>query len=114
MAIKKVSSVTIKPQHHAWELINPSGIIDAYDIIYSSNTFAPRIGLKRNNEYIASLVFEANGKVLAPDTVVGKLAMLHYHLDDFANVIDLLRNEAPLGLFYNGSGGGSENGLRTL
>jgi hypothetical protein len=39
---------------------------------------------------------------------------LHYHLDDFQNAIDLLRNEKPIYMYYNGSGGGFENGIRTM
>ena len=32
---------------------------------------------------------------------------------DFDNAIDLLRNEKPMYLLYNGSGGGFENGIKT-
>jgi hypothetical protein len=45
---------------------------------------------------------------------VNKQAQLHYHLDDFRNAIDLLRYEKPIYMFYNGSGGGFENGIRTM
>jgi hypothetical protein len=40
--------------------------------------------------------------------------MLYYHLDDFQNAIDLLRNEKPVYLYYSGSGGGHENGIKTM
>jgi len=36
-----------------------------------------------------------------------------YHLDDYENTIDLLRNESPVYLLYRGSGGGFENGIKT-
>ena len=38
---------------------------------------------------------------------------LHYHLANFENVIDLLRNEKPMYLLYSGSGGGFENAVKT-
>ena len=38
---------------------------------------------------------------------------LYYHLDDYRNAIDLLRNETPVYLLYSGSGGGFENGIKT-
>jgi hypothetical protein len=38
---------------------------------------------------------------------------LYYHLDDYQNAIDLLRNKAPIYLLYNGSGDGFENGIKT-
>jgi hypothetical protein len=37
---------------------------------------------------------------------------LYYHLDDYPNAIDLLRNEGPMHLLYSGSGGGFENGIK--
>ena len=40
-------------------------------------------------------------------------ANLNYHLDHYANVIDLLRNEKPVYLLYSGSGPGFENGIKT-
>ena len=59
-------------------------------------------------------IFLPNGAALPADTVVNKQAQLHYHLDDFRNAIDLLRYEKPIYMFYNGSGGGFENGIRTM
>jgi hypothetical protein len=38
---------------------------------------------------------------------------LYYHLDDYQNAIDLLRNEHPIYLLYSGSGSGYENGIKT-
>jgi hypothetical protein len=88
--------------------------IDAYEVLYSANGFAPRIALKNAGNYVGQMIFMPNGAALPADTVVNKQAQLHYHLDDFQNAIDLLRNEKPIYMYYNGSGGGFENGIRTM
>jgi hypothetical protein len=88
--------------------------IDAYEVLYSANGFSPRIALKNAGNYIGQLLFLPNGAALPADTVVNKQAQLHYHLEDFQNVIDLLRNEKPIYMYYNGSGSGFENGVRTM
>ena len=87
--------------------------IDEYYVLYSANTFAPRIALKKDSDFVGTLVFKANGATLPQDRMIGDHVMLFYHLDDFQNTIDLLRNEKPMYLFYNGSGPGYENGIRT-
>jgi|SRR3954451_21321368 len=83
--------------------------IDDYEVMYSANTFPPRIWLKSQGEYIGQLVFEASGASLPPDTQDG----LYYHLDDFPNILDMLRNEKPMYLLFSGSGPGFENGVKT-
>ncbi len=88
--------------------------IDAYEVLYSANGFAPRIALKNAGNYIGQMLFLPNDAALPADTVVNKQAQLHYHLDDFQNAIDLLRNEKPIYLYYAGSGGGFENGIKTM
>jgi hypothetical protein len=88
--------------------------VDAYEVLYSSNTFGPRIALKNAGNYIGQLLFLPSGATLPADTVVNKQAQLYYHVEDFANVVDLLRNEKPMYMYYNGSGSGFENGLRTM
>jgi len=87
--------------------------IDAYEVMYSANTFVPRIWLKNAGRYIGQLIFRPNGSALPPDNLAGGQVNLNYHLDDYQNAIDLLRNEAPMYLLYNGSGGGFENGIKT-
>ena len=87
--------------------------IDQYEVMYSANTFPPRIWLKGAGKYIGQLVFHPNGAVLPADSMSGTQANLNYHLDDFHNTLDLLRNETPMYLLYNGSGGGFENGIKT-
>lgn len=88
--------------------------VDAYEVLYSANGFPPRIALRNAGNPIGQMIFLPNGTALPPDTVVNKQAQLHYHLDDFQNAIDLLRNEKPIYLYYNGSGGGFENGIKTM
>lgn len=87
--------------------------IDSYAVMYSANKFVPRIWLKGGGKYIGQLIFKPNGAVLPVDTMSGGQANLYYHLDDYQNSIDLLRNESPMYLLYSGSGGGFENGIKT-
>jgi hypothetical protein len=88
-------------------------MIDKYLVMYSANRFAPRIGLINGGRYIGQLVFRPNGSTLPPDAMARNQLTLYYHLDDFQNAIDLLRNESPMYLLYSSSGGGFENGIKT-
>jgi hypothetical protein len=85
--------------------------IDSHEVFYSSNTFYPRIGLLSQQQYVGQLLFLPNGAALPDDLLQDGQPQLHYHLADFHNVIDLLRNEGDVYLLYAGSGGGSENAL---
>lgn len=87
--------------------------IDQYEVMYSSNTFVPRIWLKNSGNYIGQLIFEPDGKALPPDSMAGSQVNLYYHLEDFENTLDLLRHEAPMYLLYDGTGPGNENGIKT-
>ncbi len=87
--------------------------IDTYEVMYSANTFVPRIWLTSAGKFIGQLIFKPNGSALPPDVMSGGQVNLYYHLDDFKNTIDLLRNEKPMYLLYSGSGGGFENGIKT-
>lgn len=87
--------------------------IENYEVLYAANQFAPRIWLKNGDNYIGQLVFHPNGQSLPPDGPDAANPSLHYHLDDFQNALDLLRNEKPLWLLYSGTGGGFENGIKT-
>jgi hypothetical protein len=62
---------------------------------------------------IGQLVFESNGSVLPQDGLLAGLPNLFYHLEDFENVIDLLRNEKPVFLSFTGPGFSNENGINT-
>lgn len=86
--------------------------IDQYEVMYSANKFPRRIWLKAAGKGIGQLIFMPNGAALPPDSSSGGVN-LYYHLDDYANVIDLLRNEQPMYLLYVGSGSGFENGIKT-
>lgn len=88
--------------------------IDEYEVMYSSNKFPPRIWLKSAGKYIGQLIFQANGATLADDTQAAGQYNLHYHLDDFPNCIDLLRNEKPMYLLWAGPGPGNENAIKTM
>ena len=88
--------------------------IDAYEVFYSANSFSPRIALKGAGNYIGMLVFLPSGATLPADTVTKGQVVLYYHVDHYHNAIDLLRNEKPVYLYYNGSGGGFENGIKTM
>lgn len=87
--------------------------IDQYEVLYSANTFAPRIWLKGGGKFIGQLIFHSNGAPLPADSMSGGQANLNYHLANFENVIDLLRNEKPMYLLYSGSGPGFENAVKT-
>ncbi len=88
--------------------------IDEYEVMYSANTFPPRIWLKNSGKFIGQLIFYANGSALPPDTMTGGGGVnLYFHLDDFQNAIDMLRNEKPMYLLYSGSGPSFENGIKT-
>jgi len=88
--------------------------IEKYSITYSANTFRPRIALYSASETLGQLIFHPSGTTLPSDGPLHGQIQLHYHLEDFANVLGLLRNEKPLYFFYNGTGGGFENGVKTL
>ena len=88
-------------------------LIDQYEVMYSANSFVPRIWLKNSGNYIGQLIFEPDGTKLPPDTNVNGEINLFYHLEDFNNAIDLLRDESPMYLLFNGSGGGNENGIKS-
>jgi hypothetical protein len=99
------------PTHRTERTAMPVTPIESYQVIYSANQFARRIGLLAGSTYIGQLVFHPDGATLPPDGLLGDQPQLHYHLADFENAIDLLRNEQPMSLLYNGSGGGFENAL---
>jgi hypothetical protein len=88
-------------------------IIDEYEVLYSANSFVPRIWLKNGGKFIGQLIFKPNGSALPPDAMSGGQVNLYYHLDDFENALDLLRNEKPMYLLFSGSGPGFENGIKT-
>ncbi len=87
--------------------------ITDYEVMYSANHFPPRIWLRNGTTALGQLIFQPNGSALPADSMVNGQVNLYYHLDDFHNTLDLLRNEKPMYLLYSGSGGGFENGIKT-
>jgi hypothetical protein len=88
--------------------------INSYITIYSANAFNPRIWLMANDQMMGQLVFFPDGAPLPPDAQRPNGQVdLHYHRQDFQNLIDLLRNEKPIFLNFNGSGPGFENSVGT-
>jgi len=85
--------------------------ITSYVILYSAN---PRITLMNGNVALGQLVFFPNGTALPTDLQgpTGQVE-LHYHLDDFHNLVDILRNEKPVFLNFVGSGAGFNNVIQT-
>ena len=43
--------------------------IDEYEVMYSANTFFPRIWLKGGGKSLGQLIFKPNGSPLPPDTI---------------------------------------------
>lgn len=87
--------------------------IDRYAVRYSDGTHAPKIFLWTGSTFLAQLNFIANGIALTPDSESGGVFTLNYHLADYYNCIDLLRNEAPVHLFWVGPGTLNENAIIT-
>jgi hypothetical protein len=85
--------------------------IDEYEVMYSSNKFPPRIWLKSAGKFIGQLIFKADGTALPADAMAGTQVNLYYHLQDFANIVDMLRNEKPVYILW--AGPTSENGIKT-
>jgi hypothetical protein len=85
--------------------------IDQFEVMYSSNNFVPRIWLLSGGKFIGQLIFSPNGQALPADSKVNNQVNLHYHLDDFQNVRDLLETEKNVFVLFCGPGG--ENGILT-
>jgi hypothetical protein len=87
--------------------------INSYAALYAANTFNPRIGIMTaNNLPLGQLVFLPDGAQLPADfqTPNGQV-QLHYHRQDFSNILNILRNEKPIFLFFTGPG--FENSIGT-
>lgn len=88
--------------------------IDEFEVMYSANTFVPRIWLKGAGKFLGQLIFFPDGRQLPADTKRpdGQVD-IYYHLEDFHNVLDLLETEKNVYLEFCGSGAGNENGILT-
>lgn len=87
-------------------------LIQSYEVMYSANTFVPRIWLMNGGKVIGQLIFEPDGAPLPADNNKNGVN-LYYHVENYQNCIDLLRNESPVYLLFSGSGTGFENGILT-
>ncbi len=85
--------------------------IDEYEVMYSSNKFPPRIWLKTAGKYFGQLIFKVDGTALPADAMTGTQVNIYYHVQDFANIMDMLRNEKPMYLLWMGPT--AENGVKT-
>jgi hypothetical protein len=88
--------------------------IDQFEVMYSANSFAPRIWLLSAGKFIGQLIFFPNGSTLPPDAKLPNGQVnIYYHLDDFENAHQLLETEKEVYLLFSGSGSGNENGILT-
>jgi hypothetical protein len=88
--------------------------VDAYSVMYSANAIPPRICLRLGTAIIGQCVFHPNGTTLPPDAQRpdGQVD-LQYHLDDFQNILAVLRDGKPIFLNFKGVGAGAENAITT-
>jgi hypothetical protein len=82
-----------------------------YEVMYSANTFAPRIWLSSAGKFFGQLIFHPDGSALPPDSLLNGQVNVQYHLEDFQNCLSILHNEKTVYLLFNGTG--AENGLMT-
>lgn len=87
--------------------------IDEYRVTYyAGGKSSPAITLYSAGKYAGILIFNPNGSTLpsnyistptpppSPGTGFMPTVTLYFHLEDFQNVIDILRNEKPISLHY--------------
>ena|ERR1051325_8583357 len=85
--------------------------VERFEVLYSSNQFAPRIALMHGNNFVGQLFFKPDGVTLPADGIVNGLVYLYYHLSDFRNIMELLRSDKGTWLSYGGAA--AENSIRT-
>lgn len=82
--------------------------IEQYVVTYPTSPSHPRIHLSNaSGEFVGQLVFAPNDADLPTDTDDAD----YCHLEDFTNVLDLLRNERPI--YYINNGPQGSNGIQT-
>lgn len=90
-------------------------LIKSYKIQFSSNGFVPRIALYDKDENkIGRLVFYPDDTKLPSDRQEprGEVTVM-YKMNQYPMLVDILRNENPVYLVFNGTDQHSENGVRT-
>ena len=85
--------------------------ITSYQVSYSAS---PRIVISNGNRILGQLVFAPNGGSLPPDmqNATGQIE-LHYHLEDFRSILDILRSGKPVFVNFTGAGPGFTNFIQT-
>jgi hypothetical protein len=89
--------------------------IEDYKVTYATLSRGTRIGLTCERDFFGTLHFKPNGSTLPIETFPSRNHVcLYYHLDDFQNILDLLRNDIDsLYLFYGDEGTGYDCGIST-
>ena len=81
--------------------------IEGYDLTYSTIRHGPQIHLTCERDVSQTLYFRPNGS-----TLPWNCRDLYYHLDDFQNIHDLLRNHMDsLYLYLGNEGTGYDCGI---
>jgi hypothetical protein len=73
--------------------------INEYLVSFPTNG-PPEINLISAGSNVGKLIFKPNGTILPISSNPGGLVTLYYHLEDFQNIIDVLRNEKPVWLSF--------------
>jgi hypothetical protein len=87
--------------------------IDHYEVMYSANTFPPRIWLYGGGKPLGQLIFMPDTTILPPDTMSNNEVNLYYHLENLETMLTLFRGDKTLYVLWTGTGSGNENGIQT-
>ncbi len=78
----------------------PNTLIDKYEIVYSSGDLPKTISVS-GGKYNGTIVFHPDTVTLPSDRMVKEHILLHYHKNDFENILHILKTEKPVYLVYN-------------
>jgi hypothetical protein len=87
--------------------------VEEYEVLYSSNKFVPRILLKSEGKYIGQLIFNTDNTTLPSDSLENGQLNMYYHMQNFQDIINILRNDKPIFIEFTGTDVNDENCLRT-
>jgi hypothetical protein len=74
-------------------------LIEKHCIKYPSNATVKTIWLKNGEDLIGVLQFRSGGSSVPPNKHLHGLPVVQYRLEDFSNVVYLLKNERPVYLY---------------
>jgi hypothetical protein len=74
-------------------------LIEKHCIKYPSNATVKTIWLKNGEDLIGVLQFRASGSSVPPNAHLHGLPIVQYRLEDFSNIVYLLKNERPAYLY---------------